>query len=320
MDELARAQQRGERALAAGLPARLDEEVGAHRRSLLGGAGGGGHHVLGRRVVAGDVGGDPALADDEHPVGHAEHLGQLAGDHQDRQALAGQLGEQPVHLGLGADVDAAGGLVDDQQLRVGGQPLGDDDLLLVAAAHGGGLHVQRVGLDLEAVGPRPGGLYSAPAVRKPALLEAAADDRGDVLADRALDDQALLAAVLGHERDAGPDGRARVVRRGRACRARVTEPASYASTPKTARAISLRPAPTRPASPTISPARTWKETPWNSPAVSRPSDVEDDVADRRPGSWGTGRRPRGRPSWPRSATRWSRRCGRWRCRSRRASR
>ena len=54
---------------------------------------------------------------DEDAVGHAEHLGQLGGDHQDRDALPGELGEQPVHLGLGADVDAAGRLVDDQQPR-----------------------------------------------------------------------------------------------------------------------------------------------------------------------------------------------------------
>ena len=50
-----------------------------------------------------------------------------------------------------------------------------------------------------------------------------------------------------------------------------TEPASYASTPKTARAISLRPAPTSPARPTISPARTSKLTSWKTPPRSRPS-------------------------------------------------
>ena len=41
--------------------------------------------------------------------------------------------------------------------------------------------------------------------------------------------------------------------------------------PNTARAISLRPAPTSPARPTISPARTWKLTSWNSPALERPA-------------------------------------------------
>ncbi len=50
-----------------------------------------------------------------------------------------------------------------------------------------------------------------------------------------------------------------------------TEPASYPSTPNTARAISLRPAPTRPARPTISPARTVKLTSLNVPVEARPS-------------------------------------------------
>ena len=127
-------------------------------RAASEGLGGGAHDVLGGGLVAGDVGGEPALADDQDAVGHAEHLGQLGGDHQDRQPLAGQLGEQPVDLGLGADVDAAGGLVDDQQLGLGGQPLGDDDLLLVAAAHRGRVHVEGAGLHLEPRRPGPGGL------------------------------------------------------------------------------------------------------------------------------------------------------------------
>ena len=50
----------------------------------------------------------------------------------------------------------------------------------------------------------------------------------------------------------------------------VTVPASYRSIPKTARAISLRPAPTRPARPTISPARTVKEMSWKVPRDCSP--------------------------------------------------
>ena len=41
--------------------------------------------------------------------------------------------EQPVDLGLRADVDAAGRLVEQQQLRPGQQLLAEHDLLLVAA-------------------------------------------------------------------------------------------------------------------------------------------------------------------------------------------
>src|SRR5262245_7145611 len=50
-----------------------------------------------------------------------------------------------------------------------------------------------------------------------------------------------------------------------------TVPRSYRSTPKTARITSLRPAPTRPANATISPARTWKLTSLNTPWLVRPS-------------------------------------------------
>ena len=56
-------------------------------------------------------------------------------------------------------------------------------------------------------------------------------------------------------------------------------PASYESTPKTALAISLRPAPTRPARPTISPARTVKETSWKVPSDVEALDLEHDGAD-----------------------------------------
>ena len=63
------------------------------------------------------------LADDRSavhhgdPVAHAEDLGQLGRDHQDRQPAAGQLAHEPVDLGLGADIHTLGRLVQDQDLR-----------------------------------------------------------------------------------------------------------------------------------------------------------------------------------------------------------
>ena len=47
--------------------------------------------------------------------------------------LTGQAVEQLVDLGLGGDVDAAGRLVDDQDLGLEREPARQHDLLLVAA-------------------------------------------------------------------------------------------------------------------------------------------------------------------------------------------
>ena len=70
------------------------------------------------------------------PVAEPQHLLQLGGDEDHRHALAGELGDQLLDLGLGADVDAAGRLVEDEHLRLGDQPAGQQHLLLVAAARG----------------------------------------------------------------------------------------------------------------------------------------------------------------------------------------
>ena len=60
--------------------------------------------------------------------------GNLGADDDDRQAfLARQLEDQVVDLALGADIDAARRLVEQQHARPCGQPFADDDLLLIAA-------------------------------------------------------------------------------------------------------------------------------------------------------------------------------------------
>ena len=50
---------------------------------------------------------DPALANHHDPVAHAKDLRQLRADHQDGDALPGELVDHLVDLDLGADVDAA---------------------------------------------------------------------------------------------------------------------------------------------------------------------------------------------------------------------
>ena len=75
-----------------------------------------------------------AIAQDGDPMARAQHLLELRRDEDARLALLGQVEDEALDLRLGADVDAARRLVEDQHLRVRRQPASQDDLLLVAAA------------------------------------------------------------------------------------------------------------------------------------------------------------------------------------------
>ena len=81
----------------------------------------------------GELGGEAAFAEDEDPVGDGQELGQLAGGHDDGHPVLDEAADQGVDLGLGADVDASGRLVEEEELGVDQEPAGDDALLLVAA-------------------------------------------------------------------------------------------------------------------------------------------------------------------------------------------
>jgi hypothetical protein len=61
----------------------------------------------------------PALAHDVYPVADADKFGQLTTNHKDGHATVRDLIDQLVDLGLGANVDAPGGLVQYEQSRRG---------------------------------------------------------------------------------------------------------------------------------------------------------------------------------------------------------
>ena len=117
-------------------PRRVAAPVASCRTVLLRGTG---------RQLAGEA----AVAHDEDPVGHADHLRQLAGDHEDRDALLRQHPHQLVDRVLRAHVDAARRLVHQHDLGLGGEPAGEHDLLLVAAGEELHLLVERAGRDRE---------------------------------------------------------------------------------------------------------------------------------------------------------------------------
>ena len=69
----------------------------------------------------------------QYPVGQADELVEIAGDHQHRHVLRGDAFQQLIDIGAGGNVHAARGLIKDQQQRVSLQATRQQHLLLIAA-------------------------------------------------------------------------------------------------------------------------------------------------------------------------------------------
>ena len=91
------------------------------------------HDALLVGLGAVERGHQPALAHDEDAVGHAEHLGQLAGDHQDGDALPASSESRRCTSALVPTSMPRVGSSTISSRGLGGEPLGEHDLLLVAA-------------------------------------------------------------------------------------------------------------------------------------------------------------------------------------------
>ena len=74
-----------------------------------------------------------AIAQHDYPVRIGHDLVELGRNHQQRQAVVAQFADQADDLGVGADVDAAGRLVENEEARLGGEPAREERLLLIAA-------------------------------------------------------------------------------------------------------------------------------------------------------------------------------------------
>ena len=172
-------------------------------------------------------------------------------------AVLGQVQDQALDLGLGADVDAAGRLVEDEDLRVRRQPAREDDLLLVAAAQVLTGWSARRRRDLS----RPMYLFG-----DRVLLRQARGDRSQprpawtarTMFSRTVRSSTIPSALRssGQRADAPVDRADRRVVARRACRRRSSSRRPGLSIPNSRPAISVRPEPSRPASPTTSPARS----------------------------------------------------------------
>src|SRR6185437_1215310 len=223
----------------------------------------------------------------EHPVHQLDMLVEFGREHHHGQLLAGERVEQHVEVVLGVDVDAAGGVVQQQDPRPEGEPAGDDDTLLVPAGQRGDLVLGGTQDDLEPVDvggeAAPRGARAEPA--EPAVH--AQRRQREVLPDRHPAEQGVEPALARDVGDVAVGG----VDRGAdddVTAGQVTDalPATTFS-PHRASRNSFWPCPSNPASPISSPACTSR-------SIGRPSGRS-----RRPRTLSTG------APWPVRASRFS---------------
>ena len=150
-----------------------------------------------------DLAGHPALAHGDDAVRQRQHFRQFGRNHDDGDAGARHLEQQIVHLDLGADIDAARRLVDDQHAGPQRQPARQHHLLLVAAGEVADDLVRRGHADVEELAVFLDqlvflGIADEDAERADPVM------RGDreIGADGERQEQRLLLAVLRHEADA----------------------------------------------------------------------------------------------------------------------
>ena len=168
-----------------------------------------------RRVVVSELADDPAVGHHEDPIRQAEHLDELGGDDDDGRAVVGERAHQRVDLLLRPDVDPARRLVEDQHLGVEGEPLGEHDLLLVAARERpGGFAAVGSGADVELADRPWRRSASRPAIDRMRPATRSNDVERDVRPDALGEREAFDLAVLGDERNAGPHRVGRAAERG----------------------------------------------------------------------------------------------------------
>src|SRR5208283_5716949 len=85
------------------------------------------------RVASVDFAHQRAFVQHKDPVAQPDQFRHFGGDDNDTIAGFGIFPQQPVDFRLGPDVNAARGLIHDQDLGQGGQPAGQEGLLLVPA-------------------------------------------------------------------------------------------------------------------------------------------------------------------------------------------
>ena len=154
-----------------------------------------------------------AINKDDHAI---RYRGDFAGIARVEQNNPSRLGEAPhdaVHFPLGADIDAARRIVEHEHGRGGLDPLGKDNLLLIAARQRADRLLHRAGDNAELPAafdrnaPQPFGVQ-----HKSVPAEGERADADDVLGNALPQHQAVLLAVRRRVGNSGLDGAGGIAR------------------------------------------------------------------------------------------------------------
>ena len=168
------------------------------------------HDVFLIRLLGGELLHDSAVSGDENPVRQIENLRQVRRYHHHPHPAVCELANELVDIGDRADVDAAGRLIENDQLRPFHERSRDHNFLLVAAGHSDDARGRIQRLHLERFGPVLRQYLRLLEADRAVRLQAGAQVVGvDVVGDRHMFEEALELPVLGNVDDTGANGGAR---------------------------------------------------------------------------------------------------------------
>src|SRR4051794_20433583 len=165
----------------------------------------GGDDALLADLALRQLGDGAAIAQHDDAVGTLDDFFELGGDHQHAEAMVRELLDERLYLGLGAHIDAARRLIENEELRIHAEPAGQQPLLLVAARKLSNLLLRAGRLD-----PEPGyepidDLLLALLIDDAGAHEPRQEGQGEVLADGHLGHDALGLSILRGKTDTFPD-------------------------------------------------------------------------------------------------------------------
>jgi hypothetical protein len=143
-----------------------------------------------------DLSNSPTVKEDDGTIGDVAKLVEVTGGDQDGRAVVGEATDDLVHLSAGVYVDAAGRVVEQVHRRLGLKPLGEDDLLLIAARERADRNVDATWHHLELSDAGDGAIVQLSGAEQEAIDRQRERPHGsDVVPDALVGEQSGPAAV-----------------------------------------------------------------------------------------------------------------------------